>query len=108
VEDRYREVYRSFRWQVPPDFNIARYACARWARDERRALIWEDESGSTVSMTYAGLQEAVNRLSNALAAKGIARGDRVHRLQHGASPHSPIIAQASRLEARILRKVGEP
>jgi len=77
VEDRYREVYRSFRWQVPPDFNIARYACARWARDERRALIWEDESGSTVSMTYAGLQEAVNRLSNALAAKGIARGDRV-------------------------------
>jgi acetyl-CoA synthetase len=77
VADRYSEVYRSFRWQVPPDFNIAHYACARWARDARPALLWEDESGATASMTYADLLQAANRLSNTLAAMGVSRGDRV-------------------------------
>ena len=76
--DRYREVYESFRWNVPPDFNIAAYACARWApQRERFALYWEDESGATSSWTYWDLQQAANRLSNALAAMGVARGDRV-------------------------------
>ena len=78
MADRYREVYEAFRWNVPPDFNIAQYACARWARSpERLALYWEDESGATACWSYAALQEAANRLSNALAALGVARGDRV-------------------------------
>jgi acetyl-CoA synthetase len=78
MADRYREAYQSFRWNVPPDFNIAHYACARWARErERFALYWEDESGATSSWTYWDLQDAANRLSNALAAIGVARGDRV-------------------------------
>ncbi len=76
--DRYGEIYRSFRWNVPADFNIAHYACARWARDrERLALYWEDESGATSAWTYWDLQQAANRLSNALRAMGVARGDRV-------------------------------
>ncbi len=74
----YREAYESFRWSVPADFNIAGYACARWARErERFALYWEDESGAASAWTYWDLQQAANRLSNALAAMGIARGDRV-------------------------------
>jgi len=78
MQDRYEEVYRSFRWNVPADFNIAHYACARWAADrDRPALRWEDESGAAASFTYAALQEAANRLSNTLAAMGVARGDRV-------------------------------
>jgi len=78
MADRYREVYESFRWNVPPDFNIAQYACARWASErERFALYWEDESGATSAWTYWDLQQAANRLSNALAAMGVARGDRV-------------------------------
>jgi len=36
-----------------------------------------DESGATAAWTYADLQQAANRLSNALRALGIARGDRV-------------------------------
>ena len=65
----YREVYESFRWNVPPDFNIAGYACKRWARQrERFALYWEDESGATSAWTYWDLQQAANRLSNTLAA----------------------------------------
>jgi acetyl-CoA synthetase len=78
VADRYREVYESFRWNVPPDFNIARYACTRWSGDgERLALLWEDESGATSAWTYRELQQGANRLSNALRAMGVSRGDRV-------------------------------
>jgi len=74
----YDAAYDSFRWQVPPDFNIAHYACARWAGErERFALYWEDESGATAAWTYWDLQQAANRLSNALRALGIGRGDRV-------------------------------
>jgi acetyl-CoA synthetase len=74
----YDAAYNSFRWQVPPDFNIAHYACSRWAGErERFALYWEDESGATAAWTYWDLQQAANRLSNALRALGIARGDRV-------------------------------
>ena len=74
----YREIYESFRWNVPADFNMAEWACRRWARDpERLALHWEDESGATAAWTYRGLAEAANRLSNALRDLGVARGDRV-------------------------------
>ncbi len=76
--DRYREVYEAFRWNVPADFNIAHAACGRWARERNRlALYWEDESGETRAYTYWDLQQAANRLSNALAALGVAAGDRV-------------------------------
>ncbi|MGZ5042314.1 MAG: hypothetical protein ACXWBQ_16355, partial [Usitatibacter sp.] len=73
MPDRYREVYESFRWNVPADFNITQWACTRWAADrERLAMRWEDESGETQAWTYRDLQLAANRLSNALAALGIA------------------------------------
>lgn len=76
--DRYREVYDAFRWQVPADFNIAQWACRRWATERQRlALHWEDESGATEAWSYWDLQQAANRLSNALRALGIERGDRV-------------------------------
>jgi len=78
VTDRYRSRYESFRWRVPADFNIAHYACRRWAGDEGRVAIhWEDESGERRTVTFRALLEASNRLSNALVGLGIARGDRV-------------------------------
>ncbi len=76
--DRYRDAYESFRWKVPADFNITHWACRRWAVDgDRLALRWEDEAGATRSYTYRDLLRASNRLSNALVALGVARGDRV-------------------------------
>jgi acetyl-CoA synthetase len=76
--DRYRERYESFRWQVPPRFNIAHVACRRWAADPARvALHWEDESGETRTRTFRQLQGEADRLSNVLAGLGVARGDRV-------------------------------
>jgi acetyl-CoA synthetase len=76
--DRYDELYKSFRWDVPARLNIAHVCCARWAADPSRiALHWEDESGATSSHSFRDIQVAANRLSNALAALGVRRGDRV-------------------------------
>jgi acetyl-CoA synthetase len=78
VSDRYSEIYNAFRWDVPADFNITQWACRRWAGERNRlAMYWEDESGETQAWTYWDLLQSANRLSNALAALGISRGDRV-------------------------------
>jgi len=78
MPDRYDELYRGFRWDVPERYNMARACCGNWAPDRGRfALYWEDESGAMAAYTYWDLQQAANRLSNALAALGVRRGDRV-------------------------------
>ena len=78
MPDRYDELYRGFRWDVPERYNMARACCGNWAPDRGRfALYWEDESGAMAAYTYWDLQQAANRLSNALAALGVKRGDRV-------------------------------
>ena len=76
--DRYAEICAGYRWDVPARFNIADACCRRWADDPTRlALQWEDESGATAACTFAELQRQANRLSNALAALGVGRGDKV-------------------------------
>src|SRR5688500_12376054 len=78
MQDRYQEIYRAFRWDVPERYNIARACCGQWAEDRARfALYWEDESGATAAWSFWDIQQAANRLSNALAALGVQRGDRV-------------------------------
>ena len=76
--DRYDELYRGFRWQVPERYNIAHACCGQWAGDRGRfALYWEDESGATAAYSFWDIQRAANRLSNALGALGVKRGDRI-------------------------------
>ena len=78
MQDRYREIVDSFRWEVPPRFNMGLACCGRHAPDRHRfALYWEDEGGATAAFTFWDLQQQANRLSNALAALGVRRGDRV-------------------------------
>jgi acetyl-CoA synthetase len=78
MPDRYREVYDSFRWQVPERFNIAHACCRRWGHEPSRlALYWEDESGTASTHTFRDLQEQANRLSNALVGLGLKRGERL-------------------------------
>ncbi|PWT71810.1 MAG: AMP-binding protein [Proteobacteria bacterium] len=68
-----------FEWQVPTDFNIGWDCCGRHAlSDANQPALWfEDESGATASYTFGALQQAANRLSNALANLGVACGGRV-------------------------------
>ena len=76
--DRYAELYRAYRWDVPARYNMAQICCGQWASDRNRfALYWEDESGATAAYSFWDIQIAANRLSNALAALGVKRGDRV-------------------------------
>lgn len=82
-DDLYRELYTNFRWHVPQYFNIGWECCGRWAEDRARfALYHEDEGddksgGRVEKFTYWDLQQEANRLSNALTAMGVRRGDRV-------------------------------
>ncbi|MBJ7467614.1 MAG: AMP-binding protein, partial [Rhodoferax sp.] len=77
----YQQLHRQFSWKVPKRFNMAAVCAARWARApdsaRRIAIRSYQEDGSTQSYSYAQLQTQANRLSNALRAQGVLRGDRV-------------------------------
>ena len=77
----YTQLHRQFGWKVPTRFNIAAVCCQRWAlapgSAQRVAIRSYQEDGSTRAHSYAQLQSAANRLSNALRAQGVQRGDRV-------------------------------
>jgi acetyl-CoA synthetase len=76
--DRYHDVFARHRWEVPPEFNIGTAVCGRHAADRSRfAMYWEDEAGESAAFTFWDLQQQANRLSNALAALGVGRGDKV-------------------------------
>ena len=77
-KDTYEEVYRSFRWQIPEQYNIGADICDKWADQRYRlALIYDDGKGRTEKYTFWDIKNLSNRLANALRAHGIERGDRV-------------------------------
>ena len=78
-DDLYSSLHRDFRWHVPRHFNLFEACCARWARDtpDATALICEQEQGDLAQFSYADLHGGALRLAAALAALGVARGDRV-------------------------------
>jgi acetyl-CoA synthetase len=67
-----------FRWDIPPDYNIATFCCDRHAGDpDKLALIYEDEVGAVSRFTFRHFLERANRCANVLADLGIGRGDRI-------------------------------
>src|SRR6478736_8830022 len=75
----YGALYRSFRWQIPARYNIGADVCDRWAEiDPARTAIFNlGADGAVEEVSYGALRETSNRLANALAARGIGRGDRI-------------------------------
>lgn len=73
----YEEVYDSFQWEIPEHYNIGVAHCDRHADSGNLALIQVLEDGSTEDYTFKDIKQLSNRCANALAALGIARGDRV-------------------------------
>ena len=93
--DNYREIYDSFRWQVPAHFNMAAACCDRWATDaDRVALIHEQPDGEVRRYTFAELQGLSNRCANMLVGLGLQRGDRVLLLL-GQRPETAILHLAA-------------
>jgi len=77
--DSYEGLRDRFVWEIPERFNIGRAVADDWAeRDpDRTALIHKRRDGA-VKITGAPDESRLsNRLANALAAHGVARGDRV-------------------------------
>ena len=88
MQDQYDSLYNNFRWHVPETFNIGWECCGKWAAQDdvsrgrtksssRIALVYETDAGKVEKFTYRALQADANRLSNALTALGVKRGDRV-------------------------------
>ena len=77
--DAYAALHAGLHWQVPAQFNIAEVCSRRWARrtPEALAIVAEREGAVTTRHSYADLQSAASRLSNALRRLGVLRGDRV-------------------------------
>ena len=77
--DPYDTLYRGFRWKVPRRFNLFEACCARWARQtpQATALVCEHERGDVARFSYGDLHAGALKLAAALAACGVARGDRV-------------------------------
>ncbi|MEM9474721.1 MAG: AMP-binding protein [Pseudomonadota bacterium] len=76
---RYADLCARFRWRIPPDFNIATACCDVWAaaEPERVAIVDVGADGTVQRWSYGQLKRASDRLANALAARGVGRGDRV-------------------------------
>jgi acetyl-CoA synthetase len=74
----YKEVYDSFRWEVPEFYNIGVDICDKWARQRYRlALIYQDEKGQVTKYTFWDLKRLSNRLANGFKSSGIKPGDRI-------------------------------
>jgi acetyl-CoA synthetase len=80
-QDHHASLHARFGWRVPQRFNMAQVCARRWADDPQRAqqtaVIATAPDQPDVAHSYAELQAQANRLSNALAALGVRRGDRV-------------------------------
>ncbi len=74
----YDELYRSFRWRVPDQFNFAVDVIDALGRDRSRtALYWEDEAGREARWTFWDFSIQSSRFANALRGLGVRRGDPV-------------------------------
>lgn len=76
--ESWEAVRAAFRWRLPSRYNIAEHVCERHVGSRRPALICPDPAGGDArEWSFRELSQLSNRLANALAARGIGRGDRV-------------------------------
>lgn len=65
-----------FHLEVPERYNFATDVVDRWARDpEKLALLWVDDTGGRVRVTFAEMAERSRQAANALRSLGVRRGD---------------------------------
>ncbi|MEA2934799.1 MAG: acetyl-CoA synthetase, partial [Variibacter sp.] len=64
----YDELYRRFRWQIPPHYNIGVDCADRWAAIDpgRLAILHVRADGRTDEITYGWLRDTSNRVANVL------------------------------------------
>src|SRR5205085_3006203 len=72
----YDEVRAAHRWDVPARYNIAADVCDKHPR-AKPEMVWESFDGSQSELTWGEMQDLANQAAHTLAARGVARGDRV-------------------------------
>ena len=76
--DDYERAVAEHRPETPATFNFGADVVDAWARDPSKlALVWCDARGNERRLTFDEVARASNRVANRLAARGVARGDRV-------------------------------
>ncbi|HEV7584223.1 MAG TPA: AMP-binding protein [Solirubrobacteraceae bacterium] len=75
-EERYEQLAREHRWEVPERYNIAADVCDRQPADAL-AMIHERHDGVVRELHWGELQALSNQAANLLGALGVERGDRV-------------------------------
>jgi acetyl-CoA synthetase len=74
--ERYEQLRREHRWQVPARYNIAADVCDSHEPDAL-AMVHEHYDGTTREVRWGELQALANQAANLLAGLGVGRGDRV-------------------------------
>jgi len=78
-EFNYKEVYNSWKWNIPEKYNIG-YDCVdkhtETDRKNKIALYWEDSEGNTDKFTYNDMKNLTNKFGNVLRNLGFKKGDR--------------------------------
>lgn len=81
MNDQYPELYQSYRWLVPSQFNIAEACVHRWAENplegRRIAIFHENDTGDREVWTFSRLSTTTKQLANGLIKMGVRPGDRV-------------------------------
>src|SRR3989440_14716 len=75
-EERYEQLAREHRWEVPERYNIAADVCDRHPPGAL-AMIHERHDGVVRECHWGELQALANQAANLFAALGVERGDRV-------------------------------
>ncbi len=74
-KDKYDNLIKNFKWNIPTNFNIGIYCCD--VHDsEKLALIYEDENGNVKNYSFGKIKEYSNKLANLLINLGMKKGDR--------------------------------
>ena len=75
-DDRYADLCAAHAWDVPARYNLAADVCDKHPQ-AKPAMVWESYDGSRRELTWGDLQHMANQAAHTLAARGVARGDRV-------------------------------
>jgi len=75
----YDDLKDNYKINIPENFNFAYDIVDRFAREEpaREALVWCNDAGESMHVTFAQLKEATDRCANYFASLGIGKGDPV-------------------------------
>ncbi len=75
--DNYDELYNSFRWSIPENYNIASDTIDKFSNSERIALKHVLDDGNCNEFTFKYLQQLSNQLANVLDHLSFKNDDRV-------------------------------